>query len=741
MLPTARVVSTINNNGVQNVNAPDFQVVQAQEVVVTSPDGISSPTISGPGPVTLYGWYGYNSRFNATFVIDGSDKLNGRPVYRHSTQDWCRLYWAHGYWKIGHTSWVHGDNAICIAGVKSDALLPAQISSPAMWYEHKGTKPGHDFSKNPKDFKEAGMVTIVADPAYTNSISEGVGESSHRPPGLNVSGAGSLEVNGSYVFVPGEHPNRIFGTIAGHYRHTANPAIFIGFQDCRSMGHPEWNKWVIFTEKGVRYAAHTGGQIGVPPRNGRWETVHKWPSGVQEAGNHPAPMVNHSSEGYTLSSSSDNPPPSLRITHTNMWGGAFNDTWNRSGDFNGRPRYSRRGNPRDFIQWDGSRWVLCGTCPGKDQPAYVNGSQSMIPPLEDWYCEQGSGPAPVLKYMSGPEADASHLIWGLYDAIEKQDDPRALKIIASAPGNVNKALDKKRDGDQNGICGAVCCAMVCWPLYAILSLPIALGPLGRGRNHGCHWYFKFWFGLVIAWVGYLQLVKFGDGHINGFLYIYGVTIYTWTNYIMNFNRETPLNKAAEQGQTEVIRQLIAKGADVNLKAAGGTSALHIAAANGHSEIVDILLAAGADPNASTKCCGTECTPYFCAACCCSPKTIRPEMKKGRRGFNMCLALTIFYFLLLMAFDVPIEVQKVDRGKSCRIDVPSSRNGRDKCLEDGKRDPQNDCCTLKGSGSCADGWYLTELYNQCGNVYRLPGAVLTEICCSPPESWYNKTENR
>ena len=47
---------------------------------------------------------------------------------------------------------------------------------------------------------------------------------------LNVSGAGSVEVNGSYVFVPGEHPNRIFGTEAGHYQHTNNPSIFIGFQ-------------------------------------------------------------------------------------------------------------------------------------------------------------------------------------------------------------------------------------------------------------------------------------------------------------------------------------------------------------------------------------------------------------------------------------------------------------------------------------------------------------------------------
>ena len=116
---------------------------------------------------------------------------------------------------------------------------------------------------------------------------------------LIVSGAGSVEVNGSYVFVPGEHPNRIFGTIAGHYQHTTNPAIFIGFQNCgRLFNKPEWNKWVIFTEKGARYAAHTNRQINVPPRFGEWETVDHWPSGVEEAGKHPAPSIHYDKEKY-----------------------------------------------------------------------------------------------------------------------------------------------------------------------------------------------------------------------------------------------------------------------------------------------------------------------------------------------------------------------------------------------------------------------------------------------------------
>ena len=116
---------------------------------------------------------------------------------------------------------------------------------------------------------------------------------------LIVSGAGSVEVNGSYVFVPEEHPNRIFSTEAGHYQHTNNPSIFIAFQNCgKLLNKSEWNKWVIFTDKGARYAAHTNRQINVPPRFGEWETVDHWPSGVEEAGKHPAPSIHYDKEKY-----------------------------------------------------------------------------------------------------------------------------------------------------------------------------------------------------------------------------------------------------------------------------------------------------------------------------------------------------------------------------------------------------------------------------------------------------------
>ena len=114
------------------------------------------------------------------------------------------------------------------------------------------------------------------------------------PPIVTVSGAGSSEVNGTYVFKPGEHENRHWGTIAGHYQHTQNPEIFIAFQDCGTAHQrPEWNKWMIISKIGVLYAAHTGGKIGVPPRDGEWETVDSWGNPGAPGGKHPAPTVRH----------------------------------------------------------------------------------------------------------------------------------------------------------------------------------------------------------------------------------------------------------------------------------------------------------------------------------------------------------------------------------------------------------------------------------------------------------------
>lgn len=60
---------------------------------------------------------------------------------------------------------------------------------------------------------------------------------------------------------------------------------------------------------------------------------------------------------------------------------------------------------------------------------------------------------------------------------------------------------------------------------------------------------------------------------------------------------TPLQMAANKGQLEVVKVLIARKADLNAQhEMTKNTALHLAAMNGYKDIVQALLAAGADPN-------------------------------------------------------------------------------------------------------------------------------------------------
>lgn len=62
----------------------------------------------------------------------------------------------------------------------------------------------------------------------------------------------------------------------------------------------------------------------------------------------------------------------------------------------------------------------------------------------------------------------------------------------------------------------------------------------------------------------------------------------------------PLYLAAQWGQPDVVRLLLARGAAVNARDDVTGTALHAAAARGHKEAVEVLLEAGADVNAQTQ---------------------------------------------------------------------------------------------------------------------------------------------
>ena len=83
--------------------------------------------------------------------------------------------------------------------------------------------------------------------------------------------------------------------------------------------------------------------------------------------------------------------------------------------------------------------------------------------------------------------------------------------------------------------------------------------------------------------------------------------------------DTPLHKAARQGDTEAIVVLIDAGANPNAKDDSGTTPLHMAAEKGHAKAIATPLAADADPIAQD---GSGTTPIRC-----SPGTSRTRSRE------------------------------------------------------------------------------------------------------------------
>lgn len=79
--------------------------------------------------------------------------------------DWCRMWWSHGAWRIGHHAWTHADPELAVAYVPSGAALPGEIGcggdAQNEWREHTGTRCGHDYGKAEGQFKRSKGVHVT----------------------------------------------------------------------------------------------------------------------------------------------------------------------------------------------------------------------------------------------------------------------------------------------------------------------------------------------------------------------------------------------------------------------------------------------------------------------------------------------------------------------------------------------------------------------------------------------------
>ena len=64
--------------------------------------------------------------------------------------------------------------------------------------------------------------------------------------------------------------------------------------------------------------------------------------------------------------------------------------------------------------------------------------------------------------------------------------------------------------------------------------------------------------------------------------------------------DSPIIEAAQRGDAEAVRSLLAEGADVNTAQGDGMTALHWAAERGRAEVADLLISASADVEATTR---------------------------------------------------------------------------------------------------------------------------------------------
>ena len=79
-------------------------------------------------------------------------------------------------------------------------------------------------------------------------------------------------------------------------------------------------------------------------------------------------------------------PQSLTVVGAGPWWA--NDTWSLSGTHNGKPRWARNGNPRDYIKYENNQWTINGTA---GEFCYARGDLP-VPPATGWAEGRSFGP-------------------------------------------------------------------------------------------------------------------------------------------------------------------------------------------------------------------------------------------------------------------------------------------------------------------------------------------------------------